>query len=385
MRALPLVLALFACKPPPDFVEIPDLPPVDIELAKEFNEERFYGQEVVGLDVMLVVSDMDPQAFEEPDPNEPPPEPGDTTGDDIYQQTLVDNFPEFLEYFRTSGFDWRIGVLPTNVGGPGEEGALMPYQGVTFVDSDTPEPLGILVNMGRRAAQVGQASGGGTLRNRGFDQIKYAIENDNNVQKNNSFLRVKSNLALVTISRRNDNSFRTTANQLRTALGASKPSGMEQISYFTVHGPNEREPQHVQCKSDDGVEEGTRYYELMTMLDGTYRSICDPTWTDSLSDIGFEATIHESVWYLAGEPVPETLEVSVSFRHPNTNADMEYTFDPEAQDRFRFEYDPQRNAVIFPYYLPPFGAEVLVRYQTLESYQATEGGGGPNVEDTGLQ
>src|SRR5687768_1711576 len=50
------------------------------------------------------------------------------------QQTLIENFPGFADFFVGSGLDYHIGVVTTDLVNPADDGTLRSAQGYAYID-----------------------------------------------------------------------------------------------------------------------------------------------------------------------------------------------------------------------------------------------------------
>lgn len=283
------------------------------------------------------------------------------------QQLLADHFSAFIDFFRTSGLRFRIGVTDTDVE---EEDTLDGLDGRLSGDPSvlTPDTPSL------EDAFVDAALMGITDRHddeRGLHAAWTALGPlEEPGRPNNGFLREDANLAVIIVSDEPDYStlgeadsgnftdwqgFSTFLDALKGDPARTALSGIVGIGEGGFDDP-------VGCNLPDeptdphnwgqGAQRGSGYLEAIRQTGGYATSICSEDWVELLARLGLlVAGLHET-FPLTDVPVPETLDVQV-----------------EGVLGAAWEYDAAANAVRFTdsQAIPRPGAEVEVTYRVLDA------------------
>ncbi|HEX4936291.1 MAG TPA: hypothetical protein VFV33_24085, partial [Gemmatimonadaceae bacterium] len=66
------------------------------------------------------------------------------------QSDLTENFPFFMDFFVGSGLDYHVGVTSSDIirdDYSGSDGTLVVRRGVKYIETDTPDPIGLFTEM----------------------------------------------------------------------------------------------------------------------------------------------------------------------------------------------------------------------------------------------
>lgn len=255
------------------------------------------------------------------------------------QNALTANFPVFMDYFLGSGLDYHIGVISTDHAT--DHGQLEFAQGHKWVAPDTPDPIGVFVQMASLGIKVG-------TNEKGRDPAYSALELISGPgQWNQGFQRDNGGLHLIAISDEEDHSDQITIDEFAQYLEASRPDA-DDVTFSSIVTP----PQNC---SPNGVEPGLGYLALSDQVGGIKWSICSEDWVGVLEQLGVQASGLQREYFLSEIPVPGTLHVWIE------DEGTTYEFEPEID----YTYSIQRNSIVFVDYVPSPLAEVFIEYDVL--------------------
>lgn len=286
----------------------------------------------------------------------------DNSGSMAPQQTnLVNNFNAFINSFVTKGYDFHIGVIPSDTykaifsWGPAyarlKDGVGSSHSGVFVIDQNTPNQAATFLTN----ASLGI---GGSGDERPFQSFKVALDSS----LNNDFRRPGAFLAIVILSDEDD--FSHDAN---SDIGENyNYSGLHSISYYknyldTLTGSTSTLRKysvnsiHVLdstclAASHGAANIGVRYSALVDATGGVKGSICSPNFSTELDQIQQGILTLANQFYLPRIPKVETIQVIV-----NGNVI------PEGPSGW--SYDAAANSIVFAYAaLPPQGSSIIVNY-----------------------
>ncbi len=269
---------------------------------------------------------------------------------DDNQAALADNFPSFMDYFLGSGLDYHIGVVSTDMDnqGNGNQGMLREIDGVRFIDTDTPDPMGTYQRMAKMGA-------GGSSTEKGRAAAYTAIELRKNEASNIDFIRdgIEAGLHIVVISDENDSS---TNNPI---------SKVEFIDYLnTLRDDPELVTFNAIVNPPGGggifaeLDAGTEYLDITDQVGGLKREIQTGDWAAMLEDLGVQAAGLKREYFLSSLPVVDSIEVWVITPDGST---LPFT---KGQD---YTYTESRNSVLFETFIPTALSEVYIEYTVLAS------------------
>jgi len=271
------------------------------------------------------------------------------------REALVANFSEFASSFEETGWDWRVAVTSTDGDGP-HAGILRRYEGKPYIDASVPD-----VDAAFAALLDDDLSG---QANEQGIRAAYLALGPKAGGQNHGFLRNDAYLGVVAISDEDDQSLEPTRGEFVSFLSGLK-SSTDMVEYYAIVGDAPSG-----CTGDGGeATAGRRYHSVTDALEGESYSICDADWSPIMSDLGITLSAADQEYFLSQEPVPSSLKVLVYFehdpdRHPGEMTVYEF-FQASDDSRFKFEYVPERNSIILPFYLPPRDAHIDIFYDLL--------------------
>lgn len=248
-------------------------------------------------------------------------------GDD--QIRLAQNMPGLFAAFSSSGLDFHLGVVSTDVLLPSHSGHLQGVPGYLWIDQHTPDPVPkfrdmVLLGSGGYSPESGLLASYLALGpdiNQGFYRADYGTA-----------------LHVIYISDEPDQSIGLSTTEFVSWLQSQK-------SLVTASAIV-----HLYDDYDcDAYGFGEGYIEVAEATGGVTRSICADDWSSLVDDIGALVTGPPREFFLSGNPVEDTVEVTVEAGA--------VTVAPP------FEYNRQRNSVALLDYTPPPLARIRVRYE----------------------
>jgi hypothetical protein len=249
------------------------------------------------------------------------------------QDALVANFPAFIAFFDGTGLDFHVGVVSTDLEDPDHDGKLREADGARWLDpatADLPGTFAAMASLGTTGS--GEEAGLGAtwtaleLRRSGY---------------NAGFYREQGALHTVVISDERD------------ATEVTLLSAEDFVVWYGGLEAREAERTFSSIVTLEGPNAGVAYLEATAALGGVVWDITDPDWATVLELLGIQAAGLRREFFLSARPVPETLEVAITPPEgvPTTVPTGEYV------------YDPVRNSVSFPAFLPAPLSIVEIRYQ----------------------
>lgn len=312
------------------------------------NEDRFTQLETPEVDILFVIDNSCSMSEE--------------------QASLTQNFASFIQFADAQALDYRIAVITTDI------------EGDLFGGAECPRPLVAMRPAGEPQGACGYfADGNETTRNadwrlvtpeeqpspeaaftaigtqgidgsgteQGLQAAYQALSAPLITGWNAGFLRPDAYLALIFVSDEEDQSLQTTAfySNFFKAIKGFRNSNLFSASAIVGNAQSG-------CATADA---GDRYISVATQTGGIFESICTPSWSASLENLGLSVFGYKSRFFLSNQPVPGTLEVFVDG----------VRVDPRAgSGQVRWSYDPGTNSINFaPLAIPEPGSEIVVRYQ----------------------
>ncbi len=255
------------------------------------------------------------------------------------QQALTTNFPAFMDYFLGSGLDYHIGVISTDYAN--DQGRLEYYNGIKWVEPDTPDPIGVFSNLAGLGTRIG-------TNEKGRDPAYAALEiHDGPGGFNEGFERDDGSLHLVVISDEDDHSDIVDLDEFVDFLETSRPDP-DDVTFSSIVTP-------AGGCSPNGAEPGLDYIETTNRVGGILHSICVDDWVQVLEDLGVQAAGLTREYFLSELPVPGSIRVWV------VDDGTTLQFEPYVD----WTYNPQRNSIVFVDYVPSALAEVFIEYDVL--------------------
>jgi hypothetical protein len=325
MRLLPLLALLAACQSDygigfiDDKIEAPPNPP---DLGPEIHEDVMRQRVPEEIDILWVIDNSNSMLAE--------------------QQKLGDNFNAFMRYYESSGLDWHIGVVSTDMRDADQSGKLQGAAGFRWVDPSVPDPTGVFAQM----ALLGRT---GTGDETGRAAAYAALTEPRLSTANLGFYREDARLSIIVVSDEEDHS-------------GGNPSAPDFLNWLL--GLKE-DPTHVNVSAIVALETGCplndtgfQYIQLAEATGGSAYSICENDWTAILEALGVRAAGLQRVFYLSELPAPGSLDVWIE-----DNGQV-FTF-VEGED---YVWDGNLNAIEFLTYTPRASAEIHAVYELLSTY-----------------
>jgi len=243
------------------------------------------------------------------------------------QQALADNFPHFIDFFEERGLSFRLAVTTTNYMDPnspvGLDGDFVGDP--PWLDEHTDDLEAAFIER----ALVGIDHGHG--HEKGLAAAYSAISDP--WPGNEYFVREEAHLAIVIVSDEPDHTERDLPDshefiswepfsEWLNSLKGEDQLRMTDLSSITGVGedgfddPNgcdqvEDDIDTSGSWSGEGADRGDGYLEATLATGGTYVSICDEDWSETLSRIGLTAAGLLDSFSLFEVPVVDTIQVSV--------------------------------------------------------------------------
>jgi len=288
------------------------------------------------------------------------------------QATLVNNFDAFISYFLDSGLDWHIGVTSTdmaNDGRHGNNGILRSVEGITYIDENTPDPVGVF----RKMASLGTL---GSANETGIATAYNAIAVHGDSGPNQDFYREDAALSIITISDENDHSTDPSLDEFISWLSNLKPN-IDDVSYSSIVCLGESLLNGSYCSTATFSQPsvGSDYISVTNAVGGILWDIREYDWAPVLDELGLQAAGLKREFFLMDIPILETLDVWVVIQDEDTGMDeIHYNFSLGVD----YTYSRVRNSITFITFVPPQLSRVEIEYIPLGTYNYGDTG-----EDTG--
>lgn len=280
------------------------------------------------------------------------------------QALLGNNFPRFMDYFVDSGLDFHIGVISTDVQDQSQAGLLRVVNGVRFIDEDTANPANVFSYM----ANMGT---GGFYDEKGRAAAYTMVELNSDRPRNLDFIRQDAALHMVFISDEEDQSggVPVSMSEFRNWMRNLKQTPDMVTAHAIVGIPGQS------CAASDTP--GTQYLNYANFTGGVVFNLCETNWAPLLDELGLQTSGLKREYFLSKIPVtsPWSLEVKVvtkteagqpvTIQFPSCLAGTE-----EESATCRVTYNPGRNSIVFLDYVPDPFAEIKVKYNIRELFQA---------------
>lgn len=239
------------------------------------------------------------------------------------QQTLGSSFNLLLDTLNNNNVDFHIGVTTTDVDMGGEQGALVGNP--TILDNMTP-------NLSQAFASNVAVGTNGSAFEQGLEASRLALSPPLLSGANAGFLRARSSVALIYVSDENDQSATSTQSYSQFLIGLG---GQRRVQANTVAGDVPGG-----CSGIGGTANtSARYDAVRQATGGAFSSICNPPWSQALTDLGGGGFGYLYEFQL-GQAAPGGI-ISVS-----VDGSPVPEFDQTGQTRW-WSYDPATNTVIF--------------------------------------
>lgn len=255
-----------------------------------------------------------------------------------YQQTLANNFGNFIQFATEQDVDYRLGVTSTDVRPNGEAGRLVPSTGTQrWLTPESPNLARAFAERVTGAYFAGGATGG-SADEQGLEGMRLALTN---TTENANFIRYESFLSVVIVSDEPD----------------SSPLGV--MDYYNVLlGTKNQRPNMFSVSSVAMV--GSSYEFITNYTNGKFTDIQQADWSASLKAFGAEAFGFKTRFHLTSQPAPGSLEVMIDGQPV-----PEWLPLPDGSNSTvrQWHYDATSNAVVFsPIAIPEPGNTLEVSY-----------------------
>jgi hypothetical protein len=278
------------------------------------------------------------------------------------QALLANNFPAFLQYFQTSGLDYHIGVVSTDMEDPSQAGKLIARGGYRYIDENTTNPEVVF-------AQMVQLGIGGWFEERGRDAVYTALELRADDASNLDFYRDEAALDVIFVSDEDDQSELLSPIEFREWFTNLKWSP-DVVTAHSIIAPET----FGACQ--DAPEVGALYQAYTAYTGGSEFSICQSDWQPMLDTLGLEASGLLREYFLSKIPVLETLQVQVFEPDPMGGDPTVLEFEvcmagtEEENPDCEVAYTPTRNSIVFLEFVPEPSTEIVATYNILENFSA---------------
>lgn len=259
------------------------------------------------------------------------------------QLALSTNFPVFLDYFLGTELDWHMGVVSTDMNDPAQSGRLRTADDVRWIDPDTLKPATTFAQMVALGTE-------GDATEQGIAAAYSAVERlAGPGGYNEGFIRNEAALHITVISDEDDSTNRFGGTQLISRsefveyLRTVRPAG-RLTSFSSIVGPP------FGC--NDIGEPGSDYMAITEQVGGVIWPICTDDWSSVLDELGFLTSGLNREFFLAAQPVVDTIEVSATLP-----GGIEQAFSPD-----EWTYVDGRNAVRFLAFTPEPLTVVSIQY-----------------------
>jgi hypothetical protein len=251
-----------------------------------------------------------------------------------YQQ-LVADFSDMLQVFVGSGMDYHIGVVSTDTEHSFEQGKLKNVNNWRWVEQDTPDPINTFATM----ATMDATGCAGPRKPRDGSYMALVTHGGPDDQWNHGFRRDEATLHTVFVSDDKD---------LSTML--SFDEYVDWYNHFTSTPDIDTLSTIVDFSKDGQNLIATKE------IGGSSQDIRVTPWANVLQDIGLRAQGMRTEFFLSRQPVPDTIEVSVT-----TPEGSELRFEANTD----FSYVADRNSIEFTDFQPTEGSVISLKYTAL--------------------
>ncbi len=231
-----------------------------------------------------------------------------------YQESLAQNFNEFISLFTSLDVDYHIGVVTTTVGEVllGEnwdctEAEIQAVPGAgelvddTFITPETTDPQQLFSDL----VNVGTC---GSVYEMGMEAAHLALTSRIEDGTNAGFLREQASLSLVFVSDEEDGSPMSVGSYIDAfrELKSGESRDVFNASAMVVVDPES-------CSQDQvsSVSGGTRYIDIAQRTDGVVGDLCSGDFSGIVTDISASLARYDDTFYLSHMPDPATLQLSL--------------------------------------------------------------------------
>jgi hypothetical protein len=263
------------------------------------------------------------------------------------QLALTDNFPSFISWFAGAGLDFHVGVVSTDLTDPEQDGKLREVAGQRWIDSVTPDPVGVFSAM----ANMGTTGSGKEM---GIGAAYSALELQRD-KYNAGFYRDEASIHTITITDERD----------------ATPVEVITLGEFTdwYAGLKEDAPDRT-YSGILSVKSGTAYQSVTDAVGGVTWDITSANWPGLLDALGIQVSGLKQEFFLSALPVPGTILVTVITANGIVQPFDEAQFDDYGDLMSGgWTYSSARNSVSFIEYVPDALSVVELTYELESSRQ----------------
>jgi hypothetical protein len=285
-----------------------------------------------------------------------------------FQTLLSEEFPAFMRTFDNSGLDYHIGVTSTDTTtdpsdrcyssrAPGLNGRLNRYQGLLWIDENTPDPVLIFSGM----AVLGSDGSG---CEKGLGAAYRALEDQ--WEYNAGFYREDAAIHTIIVSdeedqTEDDNPPVITLREFENWYDGLKDD-VEARTFSSIVCTEAGSNNGASCST---FNIGDRYMQVTDSIGGLTWDILDENFGVLLDELGLLAAGLKVEYFLSNVPVPETIEVSVITPAGGVTFKEQGT-EEEGGD---YIFDDVRNAIVFHTFVPEPLDQVEITYTPLAAVQ----------------
>jgi hypothetical protein len=261
------------------------------------------------------------------------------------QDKLTANFPNFINFFTSSGLDYHVGVVSTDMDAPSSSGKLREVNGERWIDPETNDPNGVFEIM----AGMG-ISGSGTEKGleAGYTALEKLIDPG---KYNEGFVREDATLHLIVISDEEDQSNSPDRDEFTDWLLDYKDEP-DQVSFSSIVWQPGVPPTIY------GESSGDDYIFVTNHVGGINFDINQSDWSVVLEELGVQAAGLKREFFLSQIPVVDTIEVTIRDGAAVTAFGNDEWF-----------YTEGRNSVTFNTFIPDPMTEIHITYQILSAIE----------------
>lgn len=238
------------------------------------------------------------------------------------QTQLSNNFYTFMNVLYSSGIDYQMGFITTD--DPTMVGSMISYS--------TADPIGDVTQI------IDTIGIGGSPTEKGMEHAYEALQTTGEFGPGTTFWRNNSKLIIIFVSDEDDASAITPADFQNYVV--SVKGGAD---YVTAHAVAGDYPGG--CSTNGGASPGTDYDAVVSLLNGTFLSICQDDWGTPLETLA-QTSILKSSFTLAKDAVEDTIYVEL-----------------DGVETTEWSYDSSTSAISFnDGSIPEHGATIYVSY-----------------------
>ncbi|MEZ4316392.1 MAG: hypothetical protein R3F61_02760 [Myxococcota bacterium] len=278
------------------------------------------------------------------------------------QQALHTNFPQFMEHFVTSGMDYHIGMVSTDMQRAAHSGKLRAARGYRYINDETDDPIGVFEDMTNGlGVLVGSVESG---RAAAYTALELIADSSTNT----GFLRDEADLHMIFVS---DDEDQSGANPIRRSefiqWATTMKDGAASVQMHGIVAP----PNGCGTETAPGLS----YIDYAVATNGITQSICAADWGPGLNALGLRTAGLKREFFLTRVPVitPELLlevQVRTVIEGQAVTLDFELCLAGQEDETCEVVYNPGRNSISFIEYVPDPLAEILLTYKIAENYSA---------------